>query len=63
MNINTFGLCDISCLQEGSTYNWMGFGTYGKAEELTGFAALFNAKRVYSLPTIESELELISEED
>jgi len=43
-------MLSIEDLQEGRVYNWMGFGTYGKAEELSGFAAIFNANRVFSLP-------------
>lgn len=35
----------------------MGFGTYGKAEELTGFPAIFNVNRIFSLPTNEEELK------
>ena len=37
----------------------MGFGTYGKAEELTGFPAIFNVNRIFSLPTNEEELKEI----
>ena len=42
MNVNSLGLMTKKDLQKGSVYNWMGFGEYGKAEELSGFAAFFN---------------------
>jgi len=59
MNVNALGLMNKEELQEGSVYNWMGLGTYGKAEELTGFPALFNANRVFSLPIDEDALKEI----
>jgi hypothetical protein len=37
----------------------MGFGTYGRAEELTGFTASFNVKRGFSLPIDNDELKEI----
>ena len=59
VNIADLGLLSVEDLQKGSVYNWMGFGEYGKAEDLGSFCSLFNTKRVYSLPTDEAALKKI----